>query len=133
MNDINVKELNKAELRKIVRQATRQMRRIEKEASRKTVKSSDENVVRIANDIRQVADEMKVKRTDVLNAIAANMRVKLSGTTGRRAGSSKSGAGKTVRFRDPKDPSKTWAGTGRPPNWLKEALDKGKTLDDFRV
>lgn len=134
MNDLNVKEMDRAELKRLVRQANQQIRNIESQEKRKTIKSTDEGIVRIANNIRQLADETKVNRTDALSAIAANMRVKLSNVAGQKAGLSTSskGAG-TVKFRDPNNPSKTWAGSGRLPNWLKAELDKGKTLEDFRV
>ena len=38
-----------------------------------------------------------------------------------------------VRYRHPKDPSKTWAGRGRKPIWLEEELAAGKTLESFAV
>lgn len=38
-----------------------------------------------------------------------------------------------VKFRNPKDSSQTWTGRGRKPNWLVEALGKGKKIDSFRV
>ena len=36
-------------------------------------------------------------------------------------------------YRDPEDSSKTRAGRGARPLWLKEALNNGKTLNDFRI
>lgn len=35
--------------------------------------------------------------------------------------------------RNPDDHSKTWAGRGARPKWLKDALDSGKSLDDFKI
>ena len=40
---------------------------------------------------------------------------------------------RTVKYRNPADPSQTWIGTGRKPAWLTEALTSGKTLQDFEV
>jgi DNA-binding protein H-NS len=37
------------------------------------------------------------------------------------------------KFRNPADPSETWAGRGKQPRWLKAALKKGKNLEDFRI
>jgi DNA-binding protein H-NS len=37
------------------------------------------------------------------------------------------------RFRNPARPSETWAGRGKQPRWLREALRLGKKLDDFRI
>ena len=38
-----------------------------------------------------------------------------------------------VAYRDPKNSGNTWAGRGARPRWLKEALEKGASLDDFKV
>lgn len=38
------------------------------------------------------------------------------------------------KYRDPKDPSNTWSGRGRMPNWLASALKNGKaSKDDFLI
>jgi DNA-binding protein H-NS len=37
------------------------------------------------------------------------------------------------KFRNPDDPSETWAGRGKQPRWLAEQLRSGKSLDDFRI
>ena len=36
-----------------------------------------------------------------------------------------------IKYRNPKDPSQTWTGRGRKPNWLVAALKKGAKLDSF--
>lgn len=38
-----------------------------------------------------------------------------------------------VAYRDPANPKNVWAGRGRKPVWLEEALAKGKKLEDFAV
>ena len=38
-----------------------------------------------------------------------------------------------VKYRDPKNPSNTWAGRGRKPKWLEAAEKKGKKIEDFAV
>ena len=37
------------------------------------------------------------------------------------------------KFRNPAQPSETWAGRGKRPRWLTAALKKGKRLEDFKV
>jgi DNA-binding protein H-NS len=37
------------------------------------------------------------------------------------------------RYRNPEDPSQTWAGRGLQPRWLKQALKSGKKLSHFMV
>lgn len=44
------------------------------------------------------------------------------------------GASKGVpKYANPSDPSKTWTGRGRQPAWIKDALAKGKKLEDFAI
>jgi DNA-binding protein H-NS len=38
-----------------------------------------------------------------------------------------------VKYRNPKDPTQTWTGRGRPSNWLAEALKKGHKIENFKI
>lgn len=48
----------------------------------------------------------------------------------KKAGSKTKAA---AQYRNPSDSSQTWAGRGRQPKWVAEALQDGKTLDDLRI
>jgi DNA-binding protein H-NS len=37
------------------------------------------------------------------------------------------------KYRNPDNPSETWAGRGKRPRWLTAKLRSGKKLDDFRI
>jgi len=37
------------------------------------------------------------------------------------------------KFRNPDEPSETWAGRGKLPRWLRKQLGSGKRIDDFRI
>jgi DNA-binding protein H-NS len=37
------------------------------------------------------------------------------------------------KFKNPAQPSETWAGRGKQPRWLTAQLRSGKKLDDFRI
>ena len=37
------------------------------------------------------------------------------------------------KYRNPHQPSETWAGRGKQPRWLAAELKSGKRLDDFRI
>jgi DNA-binding protein H-NS len=55
------------------------------------------------------------------------------------SGRSKASFGRGVRgkvapkYRNPENPSETWAGRGLKPRWLVAALKSGKKLDDFSI
>ena len=37
------------------------------------------------------------------------------------------------KYRNPDQPSETWAGRGKQPRWLAAQLRSGKRIDDFRI
>jgi DNA-binding protein H-NS len=37
------------------------------------------------------------------------------------------------KFRNPDEPSETWAGRGKQPRWLRKQLRSGRRMDDFRI
>jgi len=51
----------------------------------------------------------------------------------RGTGPASTGPKSAPKYRNPKDPSKTWTGKGRKPGWIAEALEKGKKLEDFAI
>jgi DNA-binding protein H-NS len=38
-----------------------------------------------------------------------------------------------AKYRNPAEPSETWAGRGKTPRWLSAQLKSGKQIDDFRI
>ena len=38
-----------------------------------------------------------------------------------------------AKYRHPENPELTWTGRGRKPRWIAEALEAGKSLDDFAI
>ena len=51
--------------------------------------------------------------------------------TGRKAMTPK--APSEPKYRHPENPSITWTGRGRKPNWIKEGLAQGKSMEDFLI
>lgn len=43
------------------------------------------------------------------------------------------GRAAAVKYRNPDNPSETWTGRGRKPNWLSAKLSKGGKLEQFAV
>ncbi|WP_299752065.1 H-NS histone family protein [uncultured Tateyamaria sp.] len=73
------------------------------------------------------------KRKEALAAVqakAAEMGFSLSELTdGLKTKSTKS----APKYCHPENPAKTWTGKGRQPNWVKDALANGKTLEDMLI
>jgi len=47
--------------------------------------------------------------------------------------SSKAGSKVAPKYRNPADPSQTWAARGKQPKWLAAEIAKGKKLEDFAI
>jgi DNA-binding protein H-NS len=77
---------------------------------------------------RRAADAKAVK--EQIQELAAKAGFSAGELFGGRSG--KRGAA-PVKYRNPKDPSQTWSGRGRKPNWLTEAVKKGAKLESFAV
>jgi DNA-binding protein H-NS len=62
-------------------------------------------------------------------------RLERLATTGLRARAGRGGPRGAVapKYRNPDDPSETWAGRGLKPRWLAAALKSGKKLEDFSI
>jgi DNA-binding protein H-NS len=45
----------------------------------------------------------------------------------------KSGGRPEVRFRHPEQPGMAWTGRGKPPRWITEWAESGKSLEELRI
>lgn len=83
----------------------------------------------------------KQQRTKALSAIKAkakSMGFSLDDLTSDKTAKAKKTPAKKkapskIAYRHPEDPNLTWAGRGARPKWLKDALDQGKAIEDFKV
>ena len=105
MLDINLNDMSPDELKKL----------------RKDVDKAIENYdVRRKQDARAAAE-----------AKAREMGFSLSELVD---GSSKKGrTPNPAKYRHPENPSLTWSGRGRQPDWIKEALENGRSKDEFLI
>jgi DNA-binding protein H-NS len=77
----------------------------------------------------KVADE----RRTLESSLAKLTRFEAGGSRAKSA-FGRGARGKVApKYRNPDNPSETWAGRGLKPRWLAAALKSGKKLDDFRI
>ena len=86
---------------------------------------------------KAIIDLRKKEKQDALAAAqkaAAEFGYSLEELTSKKAGrgAAKAGAAEP-KFINPDNPSQTWTGKGRQPNWFKTALDNGKSADDMLI
>ena len=67
--------------------------------------------------VEQAAREYGFKLTELLGIGKAGRR--------RRSGAS------TAKYTNPDNPEQTWSGRGRRPQWITDALESGRTLEDL--
>ena len=87
---------------------------------------------RVEKAIDSYEERQRAEALAKLEATAKEMGYSLSDLAGTPA---KSGR-KTVsapKYRDPSDPSRTWTGRGRQPDWFKSALKAGKAPEDLQI
>ena len=58
---------------------------------------------------------------------------RFGGSVGRALDFAKRGGSVPPKYRNPENPSETWAGRGLKPRWLSAALRKGRKIDDFLI
>jgi len=71
------------------------------------------------------------ERRRLESQLAALSRV--NGGRAKRGGAVLKGTTVAPKYRNPENPSETWAGRGLKPRWLAAALKKGKKLEDFSI
>jgi DNA-binding protein H-NS len=88
----------------------------------------------LRNDIDHALQQMVKELEAQIVTIQAIPRAKGS-RAAKQAGRKSPLAGRklTPRYRNPANAKQTWAGRGRKPRWLTDAIKGGKKLDSFAV
>lgn len=92
---------------------------------------------RLQKDVAKAIDDYEArKKREALAAVeakASEMGFTLAELTGETP-SKKGGKPKLPpKYQHPENPALTWSGRGRKPDWIKEGLEAGKSLDDFLI
>ena len=101
---------------------------IEKASYKELVEARD--AIQAALAKRKDEERAEVKRK--IAELATGSGFEINELFGGRRGGKRMTAG-AAKYRNPKDPSQTWTGRGRKPNWLVEAVSQGAKLESFEV
>ncbi len=85
---------------------------------------------RVENLIQQRKQEQKLALRDEMRTMAAEAGFSVEELFGGKA--KKAGAA-APKYMHPDDPTLTWSGRGRKPNWLVDALKDGAEMEDFAI
>jgi DNA-binding protein H-NS len=109
-------------------------------ATPKIDKLSFAELVELKARIEDTIDERKTEEKAALREKVAELVAEAGFdleevvATGRRNGQVKRKTGKVApKYRNPHDPSETWTGRGRKPNWLVAELEAGRDREEFRI
>jgi DNA-binding protein H-NS len=85
----------------------------------------------------QIEDALAAKVSEQRRALESELS-RLSRFQGAGRGKSASGRGGArgavaPKYRNPENPSETWAGRGLKPRWLTAAIKGGKKIEDFAI
>lgn len=102
----------------------------------KLEKMSRDELAQLQADIegelkRRAKEDRKLALSEARKA-AEQFGFSLEELTGGASGGAKSKSKGVAKYRNPEDPSKTWTGRGRRPEWVK-ALDSAGRLDEALI
>jgi DNA-binding protein H-NS len=79
-----------------------------------------------------IAEKVTARRKELETELSKLERV--DGPGNRKIGRREGRRGPVApKYRNPNDPSQTWAGRGLQPRWLKAAIKSGKKLESFLI
>lgn len=107
MSQFDVENLSADELRKLVKEAEQALR-----------ERSQQRVMELRREAEALAEELNTTVADIF---------------GLEKDGKQSGKKLPPKYMNPANPSQTWSGRGKRPNWLVDELNKGKKLEDFRI
>ena len=86
---------------------------------------------KVAQEIKQRGKKDVEAARNEIYAIAHRMGLPLKDLIG--SGVRLKSGPVAVKYQNPENPSEQWTGRGRQPHWIKQAMESGKNLDDYKV
>ena len=111
-NMSQLESMSETELRELLRNAEQALHQRVAQRARSTLK-----------EIRRMAAEVGFEVTFA----------KAGKAPGGKAAIGSSRGPAVQKYRNPDNPSETWAGRGRPPKWVQAALESGQSLEDLAI
>jgi DNA-binding protein H-NS len=85
-----------------------------------------------ALDAARIAEKQKIRAQ--MESMAKRSGLSLADIIKAPRGQSKMKGTKVApKYRNPQNPEQTWAGRGRQPIWLTNAIKKGRKLESFKI
>jgi len=121
---IDVNTLSLRELDQLIAQAKK----------RKTTLSKRKPIALVRKKLTQLAKAEGYTVAELFGAGTSVARPATTATKATKVSSKGKSTGKVApKYRNPTDPSQTWAGRGQQPKWLAAETGKGRALEEFLI
>jgi DNA-binding protein H-NS len=95
---------------------------------------SNDKLMKLKDQVEAALSSKVIEQRRALESELSKLG-RYSGGPGRAKGFGRGGARGAVapKYRNPDNPSETWAGRGLKPRWLAAAIKDGKKIEDFAI
>ena len=100
--------------------SSEELRQLQKDIDKELTARRRDEQKQAKQELKQVAERYGFSVEELVGNAGGGRKTRTSAKAG-------------VTFRHPDDPSKTWTGRGRKPNWVKEWEATGRSLEDLRA
>jgi DNA-binding protein H-NS len=116
---INLDKLSAKELSALIAQASQRKKKLDQRKP--------------AADVRRQILAITKKAGYTIAELFGPGAPKPAGTAAKKSASSQAGKKVAPKYRNPANPSQTWAARGQQPKWLAAEIAKGRKLEDFAI
>ncbi|GAA5070661.1 H-NS family nucleoid-associated regulatory protein [Lysobacter panacisoli] len=120
---INLDSLSAKELDALINQAKK----------RKTTLSKRKPIAQVRSKLTQLARAEGYSIAELFGGASASKAAPATRAPARKARKGGSTAKVAPKYRNPANPSETWAGRGKQPRWLSAYTNAGRKLEDFLI
>ena len=94
---------------------------------------SKEELQKLKSDVDKALKTIDSRRKAEAKKAAEHAAKEYGFSLDELLGGTGKGSKSMPKYANPADPSQTWTGRGRKPNWVINALDAGKPLDQLKI
>ncbi|MBV2360258.1 H-NS histone family protein [Thalassococcus sp. CAU 1522] len=94
---------------------------------------SSEELKKLISDAQKALKSVDARRKAAAKLAAEKAAKEFGFSLDEVMGAGGKGSKGAPKYANPADPSQTWTGRGRKPNWVIDALKSGKSIDDLAL
>lgn len=115
---VDMSNMTAAQLKKLIADAEKALAKIDKKRKAEAKKAAEKAAKQMGYSLSELVDAAEPAKSKPGRKPRGTAPKKTKGVP---------------KYAHPENPSITWTGQGRKPNWINEGLAAGKTLEDFAI